>query len=69
MSRAQNLKKKCLHCGKCLMPVKSMEWDTRQYHKKCNKEIKTMEEGIIRTTQLEEDDYRHFEIIKFKLKL
>jgi hypothetical protein len=64
MPRAQTPHNPCQYCGQHLMPVKSIEWDTRRYHKKCFKEIKIMEQAEKRQQYQLEDDYKRFDILR-----
>ena len=43
MLTVEHQKTPCEYCGRGLMPVKSLEWDTRRYHKNCNKKIIALE--------------------------
>lgn len=64
MPSARHQQAPCQYCGKCLMPVKSIEWNARRYHKKCFKEIKISEQVEKRQQQIFEDDYRRFDILR-----
>ena len=56
----------CAYCDRGLMPVKSIEWDTRKYHKKCFKKIKNLEE-MTRMYNIRLEEEKRYNQIRAKL--
>ena len=42
----REIKRKCKHCGKTIKRINN-DWNSREYHKKCYKEIEEMKSMII----------------------
>ncbi len=57
----------CDYCGRGLMPISSMDWDGRRYHKRCFKKIEQIK-ALARRNELELEAAQQRSLLLERLK-